>query len=66
MSFTVCQADYLHVYIFPYTVCQADYLHVNSTYSLYVRQIIYMSTLHIPFDAVCQADYLHVNSTYSL
>jgi hypothetical protein len=32
----------------------------------YNRQIIYMSTQHIPYDTVCQADYLHVNSTYSL
>ena len=32
----------------------------------YNRQIIYMSTLHIPFDTVCQVDYFHVNSIYSL
>ena len=32
----------------------------------YNRQIIYMSTLHSPYDTVCQSDYLHLNSTYSL
>jgi hypothetical protein len=68
---TVCQADYLHVnstYSLWYGM--SGRLFTCQLYIVplirYVRQIIYMSTLHSPFDTVCQVDYLHVNSTYSI